>query len=73
MWDRLHSTPYGRFDRISQPLAEQNPYVSRVNFEHFDIAHDPEVLAREFPRGKRTQFHEQQRDQRLSTIFDPQA
>ena len=70
MWDRLHSTPYGRFDRISAPPAEQNPYVSRVNFEHFDIARDPAVLVREFPRGKRTHFYEQQRDQRVSTIFD---
>jgi len=57
MWDRLHSTPYGRFDRIAPPaVADQNPYVSRVNFEHYHIAKDPETLNREFPRGKRTQF-----------------
>ena len=71
MWDKLHSTPYGRFDRIAPPPPEANPYVSRVNFEHFDIARDPEVLMREFPRGKRINCDGQQRDQRTSTIFVP--
>ena len=41
LWDRLHSTPYGRFDRIVPPPPEANPYVSRVNFAHYDIARDP--------------------------------
>ena len=71
MWDRLSSTPYGRFDRIAPPPTEQNPYVSRVNFEHFDVSRDPDVLSREFPRGKKVQCDGQQRDQRTSTIFEP--
>ena len=51
------------------PPPETNPYVSRVNFEHYDIAHDLETLTREFPRGKRIHCDGQQRDQRASTIF----
>ena len=46
-------------------------YVSRINFEHFDIARDPETLVREFPRGKRVHCTDQLRDNRKSTIFDP--
>ena len=71
MWDRLHSTPYGRFDRMVPPPTEPNALVSRVNFEHFNIARDPDTLVREFPRGKRIQCDGQQRDPRRSTIFEP--
>jgi len=70
LWDRLHSTPYGRFDRIVPPPTEQNPYFSRVNFEHYDVATDAETLSREFPRGKRMECTGQQRDQRTSEIFE---
>ena len=64
------ATPYGRFDRIVPPPPESNPYFSRVNFEHFDIATDAATLDREFPRGKRMEIPGQQRDHRNSTIFD---
>jgi len=63
-WDKLHSTPYGRFDRIQPPATDQSPYVSRVNFSHYDISHDPEVLSREFARGKRIYCDAPQREQR---------
>ena len=70
MWDNLHSTPYGRFDRIIPMNIEPGVYASRVNFEHYKIARDPEALNREFPRGKRVQCDGQQRDQHKSTIFE---
>ena len=73
MWDRLHATPYGRFDRIIPQPAEPTATFSRVNFDHYDIAHDAETLDREFPRGKRVtaSMDGQLRDHRNSTIFEP--
>lgn len=64
MWDELHSTPYGRFDRVAPPPREPTRYVSRVNFEHYNISNDPETLQREFPRGKRVHCDGPQRDTR---------
>jgi len=61
MWDRLHSTPYGRFDRIAPTPSALNPNFSRVHFEHYNVSHDPETLQREFPRGKRVVFDGPQR------------
>jgi len=65
MWNKLHATPYGRFDRMitsSTPLIGPNgePYVcSRVPFDHYNIARDKATLLRELPRGKRTAGLEQ--------------
>lgn len=71
MWSHLDSTPYGRFDRTVAPVTERDgAYASRVNFEHYNIARDPEALNREFPRGKRVHCSGQRRDQRNSTIFE---
>ena len=71
MWDRLHSTPYGRFDRVITPdISNLDPSaVSRVPFEHYKIATDKQTLNREFPRGKRIECGG--RDMRRSHIFDP--
>ena len=72
MWDKLHTTPYGRFDRMitsATPLIGPNgePYTcSRVPFDHYNIARDRETLLRELPRGKRTEGLQQP----PSRIFD---
>jgi hypothetical protein len=74
MWDKLDSTPYGRFDRLDagRPKVDFNPEtftMSRVPFEHYKFTTDRKVLDREFPRGKRMDC-EGVRDQRGSSIFD---
>jgi len=72
LWNQLHSTPYGRFDRMitsATPLIGPNGEaycVSRVPFDHYNIARDRESLLRELPRGKRTAGLEQA----PSRIFD---
>lgn len=43
---------------------------SRVPFDHYNIPTGSEILNRELPRGKRIQCDGQQRDQRMSSIFD---
>ena len=76
MWDRLHATPYGRFDRMDKFAAENPPKVdpnrlSRINLEHYNVSRDPAVLDREFPRGKRIQFGDfSSGDMRKSNIFE---
>jgi len=74
MWSNLTSTPYGRFDRILPPPEPMNPgepiQFSRVPFDHYNIPTGSEILNRELPRGKRIQCDGQQRDQRMSSIFD---
>lgn len=70
IWDRLHATPYGRFDRVipSEPSADPSR-VSRVPFEHYDFPTGRAVLDRELPRGKRMDCA--LRDMRASRIFAP--
>jgi hypothetical protein len=70
IWDRLHATPYGRFDRVipSQPSADPSK-CSRVPFEHYSFATGKAVLDRELPRGKRMDCSI--RDMRQSRIFAP--
>lgn len=73
MWDRLHATPYGRFDRMMAVAPSdhtQKAQFSRVNFDHYNVSTDPADLDREYPRGKRIHFPASKRDQRSSTIFD---
>ena len=68
IWDRLHATPYGRFDRVVAPEPVLDPSkMSRVNFEHYNVKVGRDVLDREFPRGKRTDCGG--RDMRTSIIF----
>ena len=74
MWDKLHATPYGRFERMDAFAAAHPPTydpnaASRVNFSHYNVSTDPAVLNREFPRGKRIEFGAGVRDMRASTIF----
>ena len=54
MWDKLHATPYGRFDRMvpPPPATFEGAHASRVNFDHYQIASGPAVVDREFPRGE---------------------
>jgi len=77
LWDKLDSTPFGRFDRLlvdnpppQEPRADR-PHFSRVNFDHYRISTNRADLDREFPRGKRIGFGGSARDQRSSTIFEP--
>ena len=62
MWSQLDSTPYGRFDRLPPPAPPEllKMHMSRVNFEHFNVAKGKDVLDREFPRGKRVQDHQRE-------------
>jgi len=69
MYNNLHSTPYGRFDRMVAPPPPETVHFSRVNFEHYNISTDPATLRRELPRGKRMGITGM-RDQHMSTIFD---
>ena len=72
LWDQLHSTPYGRFDRVIPTDSHVDPSrVSRVPFEHYNVATDRQTLMREFPRGKRIDCGG--RDMRQSKIFAPMA
>ena len=54
MWDKLDSTPYGRFNQMppAAPPAERAP-TSKVRFDHYNFARGPEAVALEYPKGKR--------------------
>ncbi len=55
-WDKLESTPYGRLG-CQRPLGG-TPWSlhNRVTHNQFDIVRGDEILAREFPRGKRCDY-----------------
>jgi len=76
LWDKLDSTPFGRFDRllvdgIIHPPRPEGQQFSRVNFDHYKVTTNRADLDREFPKGKMTMFPASARDQRTSTIFEP--
>jgi hypothetical protein len=70
MWDKLNSTPYGRFDRMftkAPPDDWASHSLSRIPFDHYNIPRGKDALTREFPRGKRTV----EGGTNQSTIFEP--
>jgi hypothetical protein len=53
------STPYGYFHKMMNSTSTPqtaSTYASRVTFDHYNIERGPEVLQRELPKGKRTNF-----------------
>lgn len=61
LWSKgvFESTPYGYFHKMMGSTASPEgarAYASRVKQDHYDVETGPEVLRKELPRGKRTDF-----------------
>ncbi|GMF59460.1 unnamed protein product [Phytophthora fragariaefolia] len=61
LWSKgvYESTPYGYFHKMMNSTASSEgskTYASRVKLDHYNIEQGPEILRKEQPRGKRTNF-----------------
>lgn len=61
LWSKgvFESTPYGYFHKMmnsTASLESVKTHASRVKLDHYNIDIGPEAVARELPKGKRTNF-----------------